>query len=127
MHDTWTTDFLVAAEKYHKNHPGAQQKSLPSLLDDIRADPKLSKSADWNDANKIRDGVLKRAPDEMIKYVSQWTVTEEDLEEKTAEMTHNAIWFTAAAQRPPKQVCPLIVTLFFYLTFYQSLMQIAFI
>lgn len=104
VHDTWTTDFLIKAEEYHKSHKEIPQKSLSALLDDIRADLKLSTAAEWDDANKVRDGILKRAPDEMIKYLSQWTVTEENLEEKTAEMTNNAIWFTAAAQRPPKQV-----------------------
>jgi hypothetical protein len=39
-----------------------------------------------------------------INYASQWTVSEHDLERKTAEMTNTAIYFTAAAQRPPKQV-----------------------
>lgn len=105
VHDVWTTDFLLRAEKYHKSNTDIPQKSLSALLEDVRADHKLSKAAHFGDGNKIRDGILKRAPDEMIKYLSQWTVTEENLEEMTAEMTNNAIWFTAAAQKPPKQVC----------------------
>ncbi len=61
-----------------------------SLLDEIRADRKLSTAAHWEDGNKIRDGIMKRAPDEMIKYASQWTVKPEQLEEKSAEMTNAA-------------------------------------
>lgn len=40
----------------------------------------------------------------MIEYASQWTVNEEQLEQKTCEMIHSAVYFTAASQRPPKQV-----------------------
>ena len=60
-------------------------------------------AAHWEDGNKIRDGLLVRAPEEMIKYASSWTVSEGDLEKKTVEMINTAIYFTAAAQRPPKQ------------------------
>ena len=63
---------------------------MVQLLDDIRADKKLSTAAHWDDGNKIRDGILVRAKDEMIKYASQWTVKEDELEEKTAEMTNAA-------------------------------------
>ena len=56
------------------------------LLDEIRADKKLSTAAGWDDSNKIRDGILVRAPDEMIKYASQFKVKEEELRDKTAEM-----------------------------------------
>ena len=40
----------------------------------------------------------------MIKYATQWVVTPESLEQKTAEMINSVIYYTAAAQRPPKQV-----------------------
>ena len=63
---------------------------MVQLLDDIRADKKLSTAAHWDDGNKIRDGILARAKDEMIKYACQWTVKEDELEEKTAEMTNAA-------------------------------------
>jgi len=40
----------------------------------------------------------------MIKYASQYKVTEETLHEKTAEMINAAIFYTAAAQHPPHHV-----------------------
>lgn len=40
----------------------------------------------------------------MIKYASQWTVGKGELEAKTAQMISSVVYFTAAAQRPPKQV-----------------------
>jgi hypothetical protein len=93
---------------------------MVSILDEIRADDKLSTAAHWDDGNKIRDGILKRAPDEMIKYASQWTVGSGQVEEKTAEMINAAgitdllslpsctltciVYYTGGAQHPPKQI-----------------------
>jgi hypothetical protein len=94
----------LAVEKAANARSVPSNRTLPELLDAIRADSKLSVAAEWNDGNKIRDGILVRAPDEMIKYASQWTVRESNLEKKTAEMINAAIYFTATAQNPPKQV-----------------------
>lgn len=104
IHDTWTRDFVLEAERRQQPATSPDQKSLAELLEAIRDDEKLLNAPHWDDANKIRDGILKRAPDEMMKYTSQWTVTEDNLTEKSAEMTNIAIYFTSAAQHPPKQV-----------------------
>ncbi|PQE28606.1 hypothetical protein CJF32_00005695 [Rutstroemia sp. NJR-2017a WRK4] len=100
VHDDWIVKYLLDAEKAAK----PSNKTLPELLDAIHADEKLSTAAHWDDGNKIRDGILARAPEEMLKYASQWTVPEDELEAKTVEMTNAAIYFTACAQNPPKQV-----------------------
>lgn len=34
----------------------------------------------------MRDGVLRRAPDEMLKYAAEFTVSKDQLEAKLAEM-----------------------------------------
>jgi hypothetical protein len=104
VHDSWTRDFLFEAERRQQPATSPDQKPLAELLDAIRADEKLLNAPHWDDPNKIRDGILKRAPDEMMKYTSQWTVTEDNLTEKSAEMTNIAIYYAAAAQHPPKQV-----------------------
>jgi hypothetical protein len=104
VHDTWTGDYLLLAEKTAKSGSSSSSKTLSELLDEIRANEKLSTAAEWGDPNKIRDGILQRAPDEMLKYATQWTVSESNLDQKTAEMINNAVYFTAAAQNPPKQV-----------------------
>ena len=88
-HDNWLTPFFIESEKTAKAS-GQQSKSLVELIDCIRADHKLSAAAHWDDDNKIRDGILARAKDEMVKYASQWTVNPEELEEKTAEMYNAA-------------------------------------
>ena len=61
---------------------------MVELLDKTRADTKLSNAAHWDDANKIRDGIMVRAPDEMIDIASQWKVGPGAVIEKTAEMTN---------------------------------------
>ena len=101
VHDTWISPYLLKCEVASTI---STSKILPQLIDEIRADKKLSLAARWEDGNKIRDGVLVRAPEEMINYAKQWTVSESQLDEKTAEMINSAIYFTAAAQNPPKQV-----------------------
>lgn len=63
---------------------------MVELLDMIRADKKLSTAAQWEDGNKVRDGIMIRAPEEMINYGSQWKVVPGVLKEKTAEMTNAA-------------------------------------
>ena len=63
---------------------------MVELLDEIRADKSLSTAARWEDGNKIRDGIMIRAPEAMIKYGSQWKVTPDALKDKTVEMTNAA-------------------------------------
>jgi len=87
-HDNWMSPFLLGAEKAAAS--SSDSTSLVVLLDEIRANQKLSTSAHWDDGNKIRDGILARAPDEMIKYASRFRVKEQELEAKTAEMTNAA-------------------------------------
>jgi Questin oxidase-like len=77
---------------------------MPELLDQIKGNKKLSTAAEWSDGNKVRDGIIARASDEMLKYTSQWIVNPKNLEQKTAEMINSCIYYTAAAQNPPKQV-----------------------
>lgn len=122
VHTGWIGPYLVEAEKQAKT-AGTGPKSMVQLLDEIRADKKLSTAAHWDDGNKIRDGILVRAPDEMIKYASQWTVKPEGLEAKTAEMINangmcecsldvnynhinffQIVYYTGCAQHPPKQI-----------------------
>ena len=102
VHSGWIADYLHGSEKAAAST--SKGKSLVTLLDEIRADRKLSTAAAWKDSNKIRDGILVRAPEEMIKYASQFKVGSDELAEKTAEMMNAAIYYTAGAQHPPKQV-----------------------
>jgi hypothetical protein len=102
IHDGWTGKFLHAAEAAAKD--AKSPASLVQLIREARNDEKLRKSADWDDGNKVRDGVFVRAPDEMISLASRWSVKPEELELRTAEMINAGLYFTGAAQRPKKQV-----------------------
>ena len=88
QHSGWIGDFFLSAEKAAASNDNS--KSLVDLLDEIHADKKLSTAAGWDDSNKIRDGILVRAPEEMIGYASQFKVRENELEVKTAEMINAA-------------------------------------
>lgn len=62
------------------------KKTMLQTMEEICADKKLCASAHWSDGNKMKDGVMGRAPNEMIKYASQFAVSSDQLEEKMAEM-----------------------------------------
>ena len=88
VHEGWIGPFLWETEKAAA---GTQvSRSLVEILDQIRTDPKLRMAAHWDDDNKVRDGILARAPNDMVKYAAQWKVGLDELEAKTAEMTNAA-------------------------------------
>jgi hypothetical protein len=103
VHKNLMSRFLVESEKL----AAASTDKMPPIIELIKAsatDPKLSRSAEFNDDNKIYDGVLIRAPEEAMKLAGKVRVLPEDLEEKTAEMFHIATYTAlAAASHPPKK------------------------
>ncbi|KAL8804190.1 MAG: hypothetical protein Q9182_002732 [Xanthomendoza sp. 2 TL-2023] len=104
VHVDWIGPYLSGVEKAAAGT--VSSKPLVDILDQIRADSKLRNAAHWDehDANKLFDGILGRAPQEMTKYAAQWRVDGDELESKTAEMTNAAVYFTGSAQHPPKQI-----------------------
>lgn len=77
-------------------HPA---ESVVTLLDKIKDDASLRTAVRWEDDNKVRDGVLKRGRDEIVKYASQWRVDAGNIEEATAEMINACGWYTTIAWR----------------------------
>ncbi|EAW14773.1 questin oxidase family protein [Aspergillus clavatus NRRL 1] len=105
VHDNWMgQSYLLPVEKAAGGIGKHGKKTLLQILNEARADKKLAESAKWEDGNKMRDGVLKRAPDEMIKFAAEFSVSAEQVDEKLAEIISTVAYFTSAAQRPPKQV-----------------------
>ena len=92
VHDSWIGSFMLDAEKAAASN--GKGKPMVELLDEVRADKKLSSAAHWDDSNKIRDGILVRAPDEMLRIAAKWKVLPGAIIEKTAEMTNVsfALW-----------------------------------
>jgi len=108
IHTTWMTPYLLKTEAASTD---PSSKTFPQLIDEMRNDQTLVDSVHSEDDNKIRDGILKRAPDKMIIYAKQWTVLPGELEKKTVEMMNATVYFTAAAQHPPKQVSAFMLHL----------------
>lgn len=102
IHNDWIGELLLPAEKMATEK--RSEKSLFGLIEEIQACEKIINAPHWEDGNKVRDGLLARAPDEMIDLASQWQVKADELEKKTAEMVNAAAYFTGSAQNPPKQV-----------------------
>jgi hypothetical protein len=88
VHDNWMAPLFFGCEKAaeESRDKDGSKKTIVQILEECTKDEKLSKAAHFEDGNKIREGILKRAPEEMIKYATQYTVKEGELEEKTAEM-----------------------------------------
>jgi hypothetical protein len=93
-----------AARQRGSDASAAPAWTIAQLIEGVRANEKLAKSARWEDPNRIYDGVLVRAPEEAVQYVSQAKVTPETLEERTAEMVHTAAWLAAAAAFRPGHI-----------------------
>jgi hypothetical protein len=66
---------------------------IMGLLGEVARDGKVAGAARSGDANKIRDGVMKRAREEMIDLAARVGVRGEEgeVEEATAEMFHS--WY----------------------------------
>lgn len=71
-------------------------KTLVQLQDDLRNDSDIKRSVKWADADKIFDGVMRRCPDKMIKYASQFNVNPDEFEEKFAELINSTGILTPA-------------------------------
>ena len=107
-HEDWIGKFLVSAEEaadsYKRNQPDRPSKTIVQLIDEIQENEKLKNAPRWEDGNKIRDGIIARAGEEIIQYASQFYIHPEELERKAAEMTNAVCFYTAASQHPPNMV-----------------------
>ncbi|ODH52802.1 hypothetical protein GX48_00996 [Paracoccidioides brasiliensis] len=102
VHQANLKPFLLPAERAAGGVGKEGQKSLVQLQQEIRFNHKLRTSVHWDDENKILDGVMTRAPSEMIEIASQFSVGPHQIEEKLAELVNAVVYFTGAAQCPPK-------------------------
>ncbi|RYP11776.1 hypothetical protein DL765_007618 [Monosporascus sp. GIB2] len=99
-------NFLLTADRQARAASSSSEPmpAIVDLLEAVRADEKLARSARLSDGNKIRDGVLGRAWDEAVAVASRVRVNPDELDERTAEMFHAAIYEGAsAALRPGKE------------------------
>ncbi|TLS31143.1 hypothetical protein PpBr36_02375 [Pyricularia pennisetigena] len=104
--------FMLGAERLSRERQQQQQQqqadhemgSILSLYEAIPRDEKISSAAREEDANKMRDGVLTRAGDEMAALAARVHVRPEELHERTVEMFNAAMYVAAGAAvaRPGK-------------------------
>ncbi|KJZ80508.1 hypothetical protein HIM_00358 [Hirsutella minnesotensis 3608] len=76
---------------------------FPEVLENLRRDhEKLVSSFQWEDSNRVFDGMLARAEDEAMDVLTQIRVRPDEIDEKTAEMVHTAAYMiSSAALNPP--------------------------
>lgn len=103
VHENRLGDFLTKAEEAaNKRNP--ETIAYADLFEEMRKNEKLAGSARWTDPNRIYDGVMARAPDEAVEFLSQIKVKEDELEERTVEMFHAAAYMASAAVFHPPHI-----------------------
>ncbi|GAB1314934.1 hypothetical protein MFIFM68171_05144 [Madurella fahalii] len=88
---------LGAEEAASKAGAGARMPRIVDLLQEVRQNEKLAGSVRMQDENKIRDGVLVRAKEEMIRLAARVRVAPVEVEERTAEMFDACVYMASAA------------------------------
>ncbi|WAO96911.1 Hypothetical protein NCS54_01460500 [Fusarium falciforme] len=71
--------------------------SLVSIYKSLHADPHLSAAARVEDKDKIQDGILQRANGPMLAVLSRVRIDPNEVDERTAEMTHVIIYIASSA------------------------------
>ncbi|KAJ5659304.1 hypothetical protein N7507_005755 [Penicillium longicatenatum] len=96
---TWNfEEILLPAEKVAGDF---KSKPLIEIMEDMRKDERVMAAPQWSNFNKLLD-VIANVPDALIKYASQFTVTEDQLDEKVAELMETSAYVFGATQRPGK-------------------------
>ncbi|KAK1760877.1 HypA protein [Echria macrotheca] len=105
VHGNPMESFFVESETLsHSRSSSSPSEKMPHIVDllqEIRSNRKLATAARMSDANKIRDGVLTRARDEMLSIAGRVRVSPENLDEKTAEMFEACLLVAAGAAVHP--------------------------
>ena len=106
-HDRWPGDFVEQTTERTNKRVAAGEKARPllDLIMEARSNEKVRESVHWEDGNKVRDGLLKRALPEAIDLCSQWFVTPDskDLKLKTAEVANVCAFFSGASQHSSRK------------------------
>lgn len=95
VHAAELKEVLLESERRAREESGKMPKVV-SLLEEVKADEKLRTAVRMEDGDLVRNGLLKRAPDELMRVISKVKVRPEEVEERTAEM-FDAVLFMAAA------------------------------
>ncbi|SPJ73300.1 related to HypA-like protein [Fusarium torulosum] len=100
--DDYHEFFTLAAKKAKASDAPPKMKTIIDLYEEVAKDEKLKQSSHWEDSNRVFDGVLVRAKEEMIDLAARVRIGEDELDERTAEMVHTSAFVaTGAAFHPP--------------------------
>ncbi|KFY10106.1 hypothetical protein V491_07809 [Pseudogymnoascus sp. VKM F-3775] len=82
-------------------YPTAKPKPMIQLIHEIHGNETIRNAPRWSDfGNKMRDGIIGRAGEEMQSLAAQFRIRkdEKELERRTAEMISTCAYFAGAAQ-----------------------------
>ncbi|OGM47192.1 hypothetical protein ABOM_003900 [Aspergillus bombycis] len=97
--------FLFPAEKAAGGvGQRGMHKTLVQIMDEMQADETLRAAAHPGDDEVFSSGILQRAPRVLVQYCHQWTVPDDRISERLAEMVNAAAYLTATAQHPEKEI-----------------------
>lgn len=83
-------------------YPTSRPKPMVVLIDEVCANDTIWKAPQWTDfGNKMRDGIIGRAGEEMQSLAAQFRIRpdEKELQRRTGEMISTCAYFADAAQR----------------------------
>lgn len=76
----------TAAQKFNDDADDANDKSLVSIIEEIRRDQKLQMALSWEESRKYEKSPVHTEILTMTHYASQWRVNPNQVEEKLAEI-----------------------------------------
>ncbi|KAK3370057.1 hypothetical protein B0H63DRAFT_497224 [Podospora didyma] len=103
-------EVLFAAEKLASASKRNEKKPTPliELMHQIRANDRIRTAPKWSDlGNKMKDGVVGRAGDEMARLAAEFSMdatSEDDVDRRTAEMISVVSYLAGAAHKPTRAV-----------------------
>ncbi|KAL6812672.1 hypothetical protein V8C40DRAFT_277780 [Trichoderma camerunense] len=94
-------DFLVPTERVA---PSTASASQVEIFEQIRVNAKIRSAMHYDYIDKINDGLIGEAGDELFKIISQWKVSVDEVEIKAVELFNACAYYTTMAQRSNKQI-----------------------
>ncbi|KAI1176133.1 HypA protein [Nemania sp. FL0916] len=126
VHPDKVRRFIDASERAasQTTSSSSPMPEIATLFDEVAADAKVGTAARWSDENKVHDGVLGRAFDDLVRIAGKVRVKPEELDARTAEMYNTITYYTTgAALRKGKEprydfflihhvnVCPIFIAI----------------
>ncbi|PHH92982.1 hypothetical protein CDD83_2815 [Cordyceps sp. RAO-2017] len=105
-HDPMYIDVFFQKAEELARQAGPPRRPLVELYREVRANDKIRTAARLPDGPwKVRDGVLGRAMEDIVRVAAQFQVepTDRDVERATAEMISCAAWTCGGVQKPGKE------------------------